>query len=242
MASPVVLVTGASRGIGRAIALEFIKQHYKVGINYFQSDEKASALFRETSVLGNQSLLLKADIGDSFQVEKMVQRIMDRWGRIDVLINNAGVTRDRTILKMTDEEWIESIRINLSGAFWCLRACAKIMAKQKEGSIVNLSSISGVRGSFGNANYSASKAGLIGLTKTAARELGRFDVRVNAVLPGFHLTDMGMKIPERYRESIKSEHALERFTDLNELAKFVLFLSRQKSASGQVYNFDSRVI
>ena len=167
---------------------------------------------------------------------------MKNWGRIDVLVNNAGITRDRTILKMTDEEWEDVVRVNLNGAFWCLRDCSKAMIERKEGAIINISSIVAVRGSVGNANYAASKAGLIALTKSAAKELGRFNIRVNAVLPGFHLTDMGRAVWGKYEERIRSEHTLGRLTDIRELAQFVLFTAKQKSASGQVFNFESRVI
>ena len=240
--SPVVLVTGASRGIGRAIASAFGKQKYRVGINFVQSDEEIKLLSNEINDSGGEALILKADIGESSQVKNMMDQLIKKWGRIDILINNAGVTNDRTILKMSDEEWLKTIRVNLTGTFWCLRESAKIMTKQKEGSMINLSSISGLRGSLGNANYSASKAGVIALTKSAAKELGRFNVRVNGVLPGFHLTGMGSKIPEKYREIIRSEHVLERFTDVNELTEFILFLSRQKSVSGQIFNFDSRIL
>lgn len=240
--SQVVLVTGASRGIGRFIASTFGKNGYKVGINYIQSYEKAESLANEIKLYGGEALLLKTDIGDSSQVRNMTEQIIEKWGKLDILINNAGITKDKTILKMNDEEWTEPIRVNLSGSFWCLRECAKIMIKQKEGSIINIASVSGIRGSFGSANYAASKAGLIALTKSAAKEFGRFHIRINAILPGFHLTDMGAKIPEKYRENTKAEHVTGKCTDLKELAEFVLFISQQKSVSGQIFNFDSRIL
>ncbi len=239
---PVVLVTGGSRGIGRAIAVAFGKRKYRVAVNYFQSDDQAHSLADELRDLGAEALLVKADISNSKKVVNMLHVIEEKWGAIDLLINNAGVTRDRSILKMTDEEWREPIDVNLSGAFWCLRECARRMVKQKDGSIVNVSSIVGVRGSVGNANYAASKAGLIGLTKAAARELGRFNVRVNAVLPGYHLTDMGQELNEEQILSVRKAHVLDKLTDLSELAEFVAFVAEQKSASGQIYNFDSRVL
>lgn len=238
----VVLVTGASRGIGKVIALAFAKKKYRVGVNYLHSDEKAKKVAEDIERGDGVPLLLKADVKNSSEVRKMVSEILKKWERIDVLINNAGITRDRTILKMSDSEWQEVLDVNLSGAFWCLRECAKIMVKQKQGSIVNISSIVGVRGSIGNANYTASKAGLIGLTKSAAKELGRFNVCVNAILPGFHLTDMGAEVWGEQAERIKQEHSLGRLTDINELAEFVVFVAEQKSASGQVFNFESRVI
>ena len=197
---------------------------------------------KELTRLGTRPLLIKADVAKSKEVRAMVGEVIRKWGRIDVLVNNAGITRDRTILKMTDEEWEDVIRVNLNGAFWCLRDCSRAMIERKEGAIINISSIVAVRGSVGNANYAASKAGLISLTKSAAKELGRFNVRVNAVLPGFHLTDMGRAVWGKYEERIRSEHALGRLTDIGELARFVLFLAKQKSVSGQVFNFESRVI
>ena len=240
--APVVLVTGASRGIGRETALAFAKEMFRTALNFRASSDKMEEVGREIQKLGGESKIFKADVGDSSQVKVMVEKIMKTWGRIDVLVNNAGITRDRTILKMTDEEWEDVIRVNLNGAFWCLRECSKVMAERKDGAIVNISSIVAVRGSIGNANYAASKAGLIALTKSAAKELGRFNVRVNAVLPGFHLTDMGRTVWGKYAERIRSEHSLGRLTDIKELARFIVFIARQKSASGQVFNFESRII
>lgn len=240
--SPVALVTGASRGIGREIALAFARDGFRVAVNFSESEAKAKEVEKALTQLGGQPLLIKADVAKSKEVHAMVGEVIKNWGRIDVLVNNAGITRDRTILKMTDEEWEDVLRVNLNGAFWCLRDCSKAMIERKDGAIINISSIVAVRGSVGNANYAASKAGLIALTKSAAKELGRFNIRVNAVLPGFHLTDMGRTVWGKYEERIRSEHALERLTDIGELAQFVIFLAKQKSASGQVFNFESRVI
>lgn len=239
---PVVLVTGASRGIGRAIALAFGQRKYRVAVNYLHSDEPAKKVAEELHNLGAEAIAVKADVSNPRKVKDMFDVIDEKWGDVEVLVNNAGITRDRTILKMSDEEWKEVLDVNLSGAFWCLRECAKRMVKRRGGSILNVSSIVGVRGSVGNVNYASAKSGLIGLTKAAARELGRFGVQVNAILPGFHLTDMGKSLSEEQREAIRKRHALERFTDLNELAEFVVFAAEQKSASGQVFNFDSRVL
>ncbi|MBI4218209.1 MAG: 3-oxoacyl-ACP reductase FabG [Elusimicrobia bacterium] len=242
MNTPVVLVTGGSRGIGRSLALAFAMKGYRVGINFVHSEDQAQKARDEISSLGGSAILLKADVSDSSQVKEMVERVLSEWGRIDVLINNAGITRDRTILKMSDPEWLETIAVNLTGAFWCLRECARVMAKQQDGTILNMASIVGVKGSFGNANYAASKAGLIGLTKGAAKELGRFNIRVNALLPGFHPTDMGKTVREEDLERVRSEHALGRLTDLEEFTNFVVELSQKKSVSGQVFSFDSRVL
>ncbi|OGR83918.1 MAG: hypothetical protein A2901_07060 [Elusimicrobia bacterium RIFCSPLOWO2_01_FULL_54_10] len=240
--NPVALITGSARGIGREIALAFAREGFRLGLNFIQSDAKAAEVERQATQLGGQPLLLKADVGDSVQVQGMVKSLVKKWGRIDVLINNAGTTRDRTILKMSDGEWNDVLRTNLTGAFWCLRECAKQMVEQKDGAIINIASLVALRGSIGNANYAASKAGLLALTKSAAKEFGRFNVRVNAVLPGFHLTDMAREVWAKYEEKIRSEHVLERLTDIRELAQFIVFLARQKSVSGQVFNFESRVV
>ena len=236
------IITGASRGIGRQIALAFGAKKYRVGLNYLQSDEKARETAKKIRESGGEVLMLKADVSDPLQVQNMVACAAEKWGRIDVLVNNAGITRNRTILKMTDSEWNDCINTNLTGSFWCLRECAKVMASQKDGAIINISSIAGLRGGIGMANYSAAKAGLIGLTKTAARELGRFNVRVNALLPGFHRTDMGENFWQKNSDKVLEEHTLGKLSDMNELADFLLFLAEQRSVSGQVYNFDSRIV
>jgi 3-oxoacyl-[acyl-carrier protein] reductase len=169
-----VLITGASRGIGRGLALAFAKAGYAVAVNYAEKVEKARAVVKEAHALGASEIdVFPADIRHSAEADALVDAVMKRWGRLDVLINNAGITRDRTILKMTDDEWMDVLNVNLTGAFWCLRAAAQVMIRQGDGAILNVASIMGFRGGFGNANYSASKAGLVSLTKSAAR-IGTF--------------------------------------------------------------------
>lgn len=242
MTQPSVLITGAARGLGRALALCFAKNKFRVGVNYFQSEFQAQSLAQEIKKLGGEPLLLKADISDSVQVKKMFSQLFEKWNFLDVLINNAGVTRDKTILKMSDEEWNQVIRTNLNGPFWCLREYAQLMTPQKKGSVINIGSIVAVRGALGSSNYAASKAGLIALTKSAARELGRFNICVNLVLPGFHLTDMNKNFWPQHEERIRAEHVLPQLTDLNEFTEFIVDLSQKKSVSGQIFNFDSRII
>jgi len=235
----VALITGASRGIGRALALAFGNAGYAVGVHYHKEKAKAEDVVQQ---LGSDALALECDVRDSLRVRAMIDAVIGRWGRLDVLVNNAGLTRDRTILKMTNGEWNDVIETNLTGAFWCLREAARVMTKEKRGAIISIASIMGVRGGFGNANYAASKAGVIALTKGAARELGRFGVTVNAVLPGFHPTDMASALSEADRARITAEHALGRTTDLSDLARVVLELAQNTSISGQLLNVDSRVM
>lgn len=239
--APVALVTGASRGIGKALAESFSRHGYRLALNFNRSAREAEATAERIRGSGGEALTLKADVRDTSQVRSMVESVVAQWGRIDVLVNNAGVARDRTLLKMSDEEWNEVIRVNLTGAFHCLRECARLMSLQKEGSILNLGSMAGVRGVFGAANYAASKAGLIALTKSAAREFGRFNVRVNAILPGFHVTGMNGAFWETRKEEILSEHVLGRLTDLSELTEFSVVVAGLRSVSGQVFCFDSRL-
>src|SRR5258706_555650 len=204
-----VLITGASRGIGRDLALAFGQAGYAVGVNCQTEKAKAEAVVQEIFEAGNKEAeVFVCDVRDSIKVRQMVDGVAVRWGRLDVLVNNAGLTRDRTILKMTNAEWNDVVDVNLSGAFWCLREAARLMSKQKSGHIINIASIMALQPGFGNANYSSAKAGLIALTKAAARELGRFRVTVNAVLPGFHDTDMSAGLPPEHKKKVIEEHSM----------------------------------
>ena len=239
---PVVLITGASRGIGRSLALEFGKNDYTVIINYLKEKEKALSAAEEIEKSGGRARVIAADVSEAGAVKTLVGDIAEREGRLDVLVNNAGITRHRTIMKMTDEEWGAVMATDLNGPFYTLRECARLMAKSGGGSIINVGSIIGFRGAFGSANYAGAKAGLAGLTRSAAVELGRLNVRVNMVLPGFHLTDMGSGGSDRYVAQARQDSVLGVTTDINEFARFVVSLSQAKSVSGQVFNFDSRII
>jgi 3-oxoacyl-[acyl-carrier protein] reductase len=238
-----VLITGASRGIGRELALAFGKAGYAVGVNYLKETSAAEKVVQEIWEAGNkQAEVFPCDVRDSIKVRQMVDSVLVRWKKLDVLINNAGVTRDRTILKMTNGEWNDVIDVNLSGAFWCLREAARVMSQQKSGSILNIASIMAVRGGFGNANYAAAKAGLVGLTKGAARELGRFHISVNALLPGFHPTAMAAELSPEQRQRVEAEHVLGQTTKFEDLTRLALEIVQNASVSGQVFNVDSRVI
>jgi 3-oxoacyl-[acyl-carrier protein] reductase len=238
-----VLITGASRGIGRELALAFGKAGYAVGVNYEKEKAAAESVVQEIWEAGNKEAeAFPCDVRDSIKVRQMIDTVVVRWKGLDVLVNNAGVTRDRTILKMTNGEWNDVIDVNLSGAFWCLREAARVMSQQKSGAIINITSIMAVRGGFGNANYAAAKAGLIALTKGAARELGRFHITVNAVNPGFHSTTMAESLTAEQQQRVTAEHVLGSTTRVEDLTRLVLEIARNTSISGQVFNADSRVI
>ena len=238
-----VLITGASRGIGRELALAFGKAGYAVGVNCQKEKAQAEAVVQEIFEGGNKEAeVFVCDVRDSIKVRAMVDGMIVRWKRLDVLVNNAGIARDRTILKMTNAEWNDVIDVNLSGAFWCLREASRVMSKEKSGHIINISSLMAIKPGFGNANYSAAKAGLIALTKAAARELGRFHICVNAVLPGFHETGMSAALPAEHKKKVIEEHALGRSTESSDLARIVLELAQNTSVSGQVFNVDSRIV
>lgn len=242
MSAKTVLITGASRGIGKALALAFAKAGYVVGVNARQEEEQARAVVKEIQAKKGKAAVFLADIRDSLKVRQMIDQFVGQFGSLDVLINNAGISRDRTILKMTNGEWNEVIDTNLNGVFWCLREGARVMSAAKKGAIINVSSIMAARPQIGVANYAASKAGVLALTKTAARELGRFSITVNAVLPGFHKTDMNNDFTPEMELSRLADHVLGRTTTLEDLSRLVIELAENKSVSGQIFNVDSRIL
>ncbi len=219
-----VIITGATRGIGRAIALEVARRGANVSFNYLKSDEQAAALRQELESLGAKALAFKVDVGDLKAVREMVNATKKEFGRLDAVVNNAGLTRDKLVVMMTEEEWNDVIRTNLTGAFNFARAAAFIMMKAKSGSILNVTSVSGLVGMAGQANYSASKAGLIGLTKALAKELGRLNVRVNALALGFIETDMTASLPEENRAQALGMIPLGRFGKVEEIAPIAAFM------------------
>jgi 3-oxoacyl-[acyl-carrier protein] reductase len=236
------LITGASRGIGREVAFEFARAGYSLALNYSKNDEYAKTVLSEIGKLGGEAALYKCDVSKHADVKTMVEDVVLKYGKIDVLINNAAITRHRTILKMSDEEWNNVIDTDLTGPFYVMKEYALAMAVKKDGVIINISSITAFRGALGAANYAAAKAGLLALTKSAAIEFGRHNIRVNSVLPGFHLTSMGEDASRSYKERAVQESVLGLTTDIKELAEFIRFLSGTKTVSGQVFNWDSRVI
>lgn len=237
-----VIVTGASRGLGREIALKFGKAGDRVVVNYVSHGQDAAAVVDEILSAGGEAISLKADVRIPEEVATMIDETTKRWGALDVLVNNAGITKDRLMLRLSEQDWDNVLDTNLAGAFHCIRAAARIMSGRREGHIVNISSIVGARGRAGQAPYAASKAGLIGLTKAAAKELGGFNIKVNAVLPGYLPTEMGRSISDAIYERVLHENTLNRVSDPKEVAEFIHYLSRMNNVSGQIFNLDSRVI
>ncbi len=238
----VVLVTGASRGIGRAIALSLATAGAKLAINYAQSAEAAQQVVQEITTQGGEALALAGDVSQPAAVDELFSQIQSHWGRLDVLVNNAGITRDGLLLRMKPEDWQQVIDLNLTGAFLCLKAAAKIMVKQRRGRVINITSVVGLTGNPGQANYSAAKAGLIGLTRTSARELASRNITINAVAPGFVATQMTEKLDT---EPILASIPLGRLGSPEEVAGVVRFLAADPAAAyitGQVIQVDGGMV
>lgn len=218
------LVTGASRGIGRSIAIELAREGAKVAINYSSSDAKAQAVADEIGKLGGTAILAKANIGDSKEARAMVQKVAEEFVHLDILVNNAGITRDTLLPRMTDEQWVEVISTNLNGCFFCTSAAIPYMTAQSYGRIVNISSMNGQIPAIGQANYSASKGGIIAFTRTAAAELVNSGITVNTVSPGYTETDMFDAVPAALQTRIKAKIPMGRFAHPEEVAKAVVFV------------------
>jgi len=225
LAGKTALVTGASRGIGRSIAIELAKAGAHVAVNFQHNAAKAQTVVDEIQALGGQAILAPANVADSREARAMVQQVANQLGRLDILVNNAGITRDRSLKKMTDEQWDEVIKTNLSSFFYTVSAAVPLMTAQHYGRIINVSSMNGQVASFGQANYSASKGGIIAFSRTAALELASAGVTVNVVAPGFTETDMFAEVPENIQTQIKARIPLGRFAKPEEVAKAVLFLA-----------------
>jgi 3-oxoacyl-[acyl-carrier protein] reductase len=239
----VAIITGASRGIGRAIALELATQGASIVVNYASSSGAADAVVAEINAAGGQSIALKADVSKVEEVEALFNATMEKFGRVDILVNNAGITRDTLLLRMKPEDWQAVIDLNLTGVFLCTRAASKIMLKQRSGRIINISSVAGQMGNPGQANYSAAKAGVIGFTKTIAKELASRGITVNAVAPGFIATDMTSKLSNT--EDILKFIPLGRYGQPEEIAGMVRFLAADPAAAyitGQVFNVDGGMV
>jgi 3-oxoacyl-[acyl-carrier protein] reductase len=226
----VALITGASRGIGKAIAQKFVEQGAKVIFTYVSSDEKARALEAELTANGGVAKGYKSNAGDFEAAQKLVEDVVAEFGTVDVLVNNAGITRDTLLMRMTEEQWDEVIDTNLKSAFNLTKAVIKPMLKAKKGSIINMSSVVGVSGNAGQANYAASKAGMIGLTKSVAQELGSRNIRCNAIAPGFIETEMTEVLDQKVVEEWRNSIPLKRGGNPEDVANATVFLASEMSA------------
>lgn len=236
----VALVTGGSRGIGAAISLELARQGCDVALTCRGRIEAAGAIAKKIEEMGRRAIALKADVASASEAEKTVDAVQEKLGRLDILVCNAGITWDGVIWKMTEEQWDTVINTNLKGYFNYNRAAARVFKDQRWGKIVNLSSINGIRGKFAQSNYSASKAGNIALTKALARELGKFNVNVNAVAPGMVMTEMAEKIPPEFLNAAVRETVLGRIATPEDVAHVVAFLCSDyaRHITGEVVKVD----
>ena len=240
----VAIVTGASRGIGKAIAVKLAQSGAKVVVNYISNSDAAEEVVSYIKNLGSDAVALKADVSYTAEAEKLVQETIAHFGKIDFLVNNAGITRDNLILRMKEEEWDAVINTNLKGVYNCTKAVLKPMLKQRSGKIVNITSVIGLMGNAGQANYAAAKAGIIGFTKSVAKEVASRGITANAVAPGFITTEMTEKITEETRESMLTTIPLNRLGDPEDVAEVVRFLvsSGANYVTGQTIAVDGGMV
>jgi 3-oxoacyl-[acyl-carrier protein] reductase len=238
------IVTGASRGIGREIALELARQGANVVVNFAGNEAMANDVVDEIKALGRDAFPVKCNVSNSEEVSEMVKETIDRFGTIDILVNNAGITKDNLLMRMKEEEWDDVININLKGVFLCTKAVTRQMMKQRNGRIINVASIVGVSGNPGQANYVAAKAGVIGLTKTTAKELATRNITVNAIAPGFISTDMTDKLTEEVKTEMLKQIPLARFGEPKDIAKVAAFLASSDSSymTGQTLHVDGGMV
>ena len=238
------LVTGASRGIGRAIALRLAAEGARVAINYAGNVKAAEEVKAAIEAAGGTAILCRADVADSAAVEAMVADVAKEFGAIDILVNNAGITRDTLLMRMKDEDFAKVLGTNLKGVFYCTKAVAKLMMKKRSGRIVNMASVVGLVGNAGQTNYAAAKAGVIGFSKSAAKELASRGITVNAVAPGFIGTDMTADLPESVKEKALSDIPLGRAGQPEDVANAVLFLASEQASyiTGQVVHVDGGMV
>ena len=240
MGNKTAIVTGGTRGIGKAIVLELAKSGCNVAFNYSKSDDLANELVKEIEALGVKAMAKKADVSDFESAKDMIKEVKDEFGQIDYLVNNAGITRDKLLALMKEDDWDDVININLKSVYNFSKAVIMTMIKQKNGKILNITSVSGIAGVAGQTNYSASKAGMIGFTKALAKEVGKVKINVNAIACGFIETDMTLELPEEYKKKMTDMTALKRFGTTDDVAKVAKFLLSDDAnyITGQVLSLD----
>ena len=240
MSNKTAIVTGGTRGIGKAIVLELAKSGCNVAFNYSKSDDLANALVKEIEALGVKAVAKKADVSDFESAKDMIKEVKDEFGQIDYLVNNAGITRDKLLAMMKEDDWDDVININLKSVYNFSKAVIMTMIKQKNGKILNITSVSGIAGVAGQTNYSASKAGMIGFTKALAKEVGKAKINVNAIACGFIETDMTSELPDEYKQKMTDMTALKRFGTTDDVAKVAKFLLSDDAnyVTGQVLSLD----
>lgn len=238
------IVTGGSRGIGKAIALRLAKEGYNLVVNYVNGKDGAEAVAKEAETLGVKALVVQADISNAEDVTRLFAEAMAAFGTIDVLVNNAGITRDNLLIRMSEKEFEDVLETNLKGAFLCTKAAAKPMMKQRVGRIINITSVVGIIGNAGQSNYAAAKAGLIGFTKSIAKELATRNITVNAIAPGFIETEMTAVLPEKVRDAFLSGIPAGRPGKPEDVANAVVFLASESTnyITGQVLNIDGGMV
>lgn len=239
-----VIVTGASRGIGRAIAIAFAGQHANLVLNYNRSEQSVKEVMECIEAIGSKVIAVKADVSNAKEAKQLIQTAQDTFGAVDVLVNNAGITKDMLLMRMKEEEFEQVIDVNLKGSFYCLKYASSLMLKQRKGRIINLSSVIGISGNAGQANYAASKAGIIGLTKSAAKELAPRGITVNAIAPGFIETDMTRSMSEKAKEAAVSMIPLKRAGKPEDIANVAIFLASSSAdyITGQVIQVDGGML
>lgn len=240
----IALVTGASRGIGRAVALRLAAEGAKVAVNYAGNAKAAEEVVDKIKAAGGEAFSYQCNVADSSAVDAMIKEVAARFGGIDILVNNAGITRDTLLLRMKESDWDDVLDTNLKGVFLCTKAVSRLMMKQRKGRIVNMASVVGLTGNAGQANYAAAKAGVIGFTKSAAKELASRGITVNAVAPGFIATDMTAVLPDAVKAELEKSIPLARLGEAEDVAKAVLFLVSDDASyiTGQTINVDGGMV
>ncbi len=234
------LVTGASKGIGRASALRLAEMGVKIAVNYNSSPKEAEAVAQEIQEMGVEAFTVKADVGSSDEVNGMVESVLERWGAVDILVNNAGIIDDGLMIRMRDDQWRNVLRVNLDGTYYCTRALLRQMLRLKWGRIINVGSVVGIRGNAGQVNYSASKAGIIGMSKSLAKEVATRGITVNVVTPGYVRTDTVDVLPQKVKDEVLGRIPMSRFGMPDEVARMVAFLAAEYAGyiTGQVISVD----